>query len=185
MGRKNQSEEKREHILDAFETVILREGFANASQRKIAQEAGMNQPMIHHYFAGGDAMLEALLERITQRYRQALTRFSAQNDTPSLEQVLVFLSSEAFHEVSIQNEVMFRLIGQAHHHDEAIRLLSGVYHQMLSEIKTYLDNAKVENVEQVAYTLMCVIIGHDWAKTLGFGEHRNTLIQATLERLSH
>jgi|GEM_PF-1888808 len=187
MGRKNRSEEKRQDILDAFENVILRDGFAGASQRKIADEAGVNQPIIHHYFSGGDELLDALLQRITERYRQALNAFittSAQSDQdPSLEDILSFLCSAEFHQVSLQNEVMFRLIGQTKHTDKTTNRLAEVYHELLAEIRTYLEKAQVNNPEQIAYTIMCIIIGHDWAKVLGFGEHRNDMMSTTLMSL--
>ncbi len=67
MGRQSKSEERRTAILDAFERVVLREGYAGASQRKIAREAGVNQPMIHHYFSGGEELLDALLQRVVDR----------------------------------------------------------------------------------------------------------------------
>lgn len=185
MGRKNRSEEKRQVILDAFEAVILREGFAKSSQRKIAEEAGVNQPMIHHYFSGGEAMLDALLDRITERYRQALSAYTQTEQQPSLESILAFLCSTEFHKVSLQNEVMFRLIGQSNHHETTIERLSKVYHHLHSELTDYLKNADIENTDQTAYTLMCIIIGHDWAKTLGFGEHRNQLMTKTLTSLAN
>ena len=184
MGRKSKSVEKRQEILDAFEAVILRDGYASASQRKIAEEAGVNQPMIHHYFSGGDEMLDALLERIVQRYRDALSAFMDTESSPSLESVLSFLCSAEFHQVSLQNQVMFRLIGQSKHHDQTIERLSMVYHELIREITRYLEQAEIENTDQIAYTLMCVIIGHDWAKVLGFGEHRNQLMTETLATLT-
>lgn len=184
MGRKNRSEEKRQVILDAFETVILRDGYANASQRRIAEEAGVNQPMIHHYFSGGDEMLDALLERITQRYRDALASYAQTEEKPSLESILAFLCSPEFHQVSLQNQAMFRLMGQSKHHEKTVNRLSEVYQQLLQEITTYLEEAGVKNTEQTAYTLMCLIIGHDWAKALGFGEHRNELMRETLLTLT-
>jgi AcrR family transcriptional regulator len=184
MGRKNKSEEKRLIILNAFESVILKEGFANASQRKIAEAAGVNQPMIHHYFSGGDELLGALLERITQRYREALSSFTEAESSPSLESILGFLCSEEFHQVSKQNEVMFCLIGQSKHHETALKLLSNVYQTLIEELRKYLEAAGVTNLEQVSYTLMCLIIGHDWAKALGFGEHKNEMMTDTLSTLA-
>ncbi len=111
MGRRNQSEEKREQNFDAFQRVILRDGYSKASQRRIAKEAGVNQPMIHHYFSGGDEMLEALLKRVVRRFTTELGNFSEQG-TPSLTSIVSFLCSEEFHRVSVQNEVFFSLIGQ-------------------------------------------------------------------------
>ena len=153
-------------------------------QAQIAEEAGVNQPMIHHYFSGGDELLNALLKRIAERYREALSSFANTESSPSLESILGFLCSEEFHQVSMQNEVMFCLIGQSKHHETAIKQLSNVYHHLIEELKKYLELAGIKNLDQVAYTLMCIIIGHDWAKTLGFGEHKNKLMTETLSTLA-
>lgn len=184
MGRKNRSEEKRQIILDAFETVILREGYANASQRKIAEEAGVNQPMIHHYFSGGDELLKALLERITERYRNALSVFSSTESEINIEKAITFLCSDAFHEVSMQNQVMFHLIGQAQHHENAMALLAKVYRELLKEITGYVTQAGISQPDRLAYAIMCLVVGHDWVKAMGFGEHKNELMASTIQALA-
>lgn len=184
MGRHSKSEEKRKIILDAFERVILREGYANASQRKIAKEAGMNQPMIHHYFSGGEEMLTAFLERVVNRYMSALQQFTADDASPSLEKMLSFLCSEDFHQVSLQNEVFFALIGQGGHSAQTFEQMSNIYQLFFNEIAQYLKLAGVNNGDRVAYTMMCMIIGHDWAKKLGFGEQRNAQMAELLSRLA-
>lgn len=184
MGRHSKSEEKRKIILDAFERVILRDGYANASQRKIAKEAGMNQPMIHHYFSGGEEMLEAFLERVVGRYMSALQQFTADDPAPSLEKMIGFLCSKNFHQVSVQNEVFFALIGQGGHNVETFKQMSNIYRFFFREIARYLEQANVNNSDNVAYTMMCMIIGHDWAKKLGFGEQRNSQMVSLLTRLA-
>lgn len=183
MGRKNLSEEKRELILDAFEKVILREGYAKASQRKIAEEAGMNQPMIHHYFSGGDAMLEALLERSAARYREALVDFTNASDSLASEETLRFMCSKEFHTVTRKNEAMFHIMSQAKLNDSAMTLLADIYQAWLQEMTSQLATLEVENPENLAYIMMCLIIGHDRMKILNFGEQRNELMVEALKGL--
>ncbi|GAA3921402.1 TetR/AcrR family transcriptional regulator [Litoribacillus peritrichatus] len=173
MGRPNKSEEKRHQILDAFERIILKDGFAKASQRKIAQEADMNQPMIHHYFAGSEEMLDALLNRVMQRYQEALDDFVASHEQPNLESLIEFVCSEKFHRISRQNEVFFALIGQGGHQDSVFQKMSDVYHEFHNTIVGMLRQGGLNEPDRVGYMLMCFIIGHDWAKKLGFGEQRN------------
>ncbi len=173
MGRPSKTEERREQILNAFERIILKEGFAKASQRKIAEEANLNQPMIHHYFAGSDELLDAFLNRVIQRYREALEAFVSTSENPSLEEIITFVCSDAFHKISRQNEVFFSLIGQGGYDNSTFKKLSAVYRNFHTEITDYLSKAQVANPEHVGYMLMCFIIGHDWSKKLGFGEQRN------------
>jgi len=174
MGRPSKVEEKREIILDAFEKIILRDGFGQASQRKIAEEAGINQPMIHHYFGGGEAMFDALLKRVVDRYSNALTNFASSTVELSLEKILGFACSEEFHQVSQQNKVFFScIIGEGDKDQRISDKVSLVYTRFLSLITTHLEKSKVKNSEQMGYLLMCLILGHDWARKFGFGEQRN------------
>lgn len=180
MARQSKSDERRRQILDAFERVVLRDGYAAASQRKIAREAGLNQPMIHHYFSGGEALLDALLERVVERYTSALHEFLQGSDVPSLERLVSFLCSAEFHRVSERNGVFFALIAQGGHNESTSAKLTGLYQHFLQQITEYLGCAGVDNPERIAYTLMCTVIGHDWAKKLGFGEARNGEIAEVL-----
>lgn len=180
MGRPSKKLEKQQLILDAYEKVILREGYGHASQRKVADEAGMNQPMLHHYFDGSDDMLDALLKRVVNRYMGALNQFTSSNQSennvsePTLEQMLSFVCSEQFHQVSKQNEVFFScMIGAGDQNSHIAEKVSSVYQHLLDTITLQLKASKVKNYEKMGYLLMCLIIGHDWAKKLGFGEGRN------------
>mgnify|MGYP000155490490 CR=1 FL=1 len=173
MGRPNKTEEKRTQILDAFERIILTEGYAKASQRKIAQEANVNQPMIHHYFSGSEELLDALLNRVAERYQTALTLAFSDQESVTLEQFMAFVCSEKFHKISQQNEVFFALIGQGGHKDSVFKKMTDVYQEFLLTITQLLLDSNIANPEKVAYMSMCFIIGHDWAKKLGFGEERN------------
>ncbi len=180
MARPSKSQERRQQILDAFERVILREGYANTSQRKVALEAGINQPMLHHYFEGGDDMLQALLDRVVERYQSALDDFLSQEKSGDFESILRFITSADFHQVSRQNEVFFALIGQGGHREEVFEKMSAVYrtfHQVLSD-SLVANHAASPN--ELAYLIMCFVIGHDWAKKLGFGEGNNALVSKAL-----
>jgi len=184
MGRPSKVAEKRQIILDAYEEVILREGYGQASQRKIAEQAGINQPMIHHYFTGGDDMLDALIQRVIERYTQALNDFANSSEETSLEQVLSFACSAEFHQLSTQNEVFFScIIGESHHDQRILDKVATVYQHLLTLITGYLVKARVKNSEEMAYLVMCLILGHDWAKQLGFGEKRNDDMVNNLTKL--
>lgn len=61
--------DKREALLDAAERAILAEGFAGASTRRIAHEAGVPLSLVHYHFGGKEGLLVALVERTRQRNR--------------------------------------------------------------------------------------------------------------------
>lgn len=57
-------EDQRARILDAAARAFARHGFAGASLRQIAQEAGLSHAMIRHLFGGKDALWEAAAEHL-------------------------------------------------------------------------------------------------------------------------
>src|SRR5205823_13683872 len=74
--RRQQAEERREQILDVALRVFSENGFAGASIRDIAREAGITEGLIYHYFQSKDELLQtcwkerswhAHLERILSR----------------------------------------------------------------------------------------------------------------------
>jgi AcrR family transcriptional regulator len=64
--------DKREALLTAAEHAILTEGFAGASTRRIAREAGVPLSLLHYYFGGREGLLVALVERARDRTREAV-----------------------------------------------------------------------------------------------------------------
>jgi len=64
--------DRREALLAAAERTILAEGFAGASTRTIAQEAGVPLSLLHYYFGGKEGLLVALVERARDRNRAAV-----------------------------------------------------------------------------------------------------------------
>jgi AcrR family transcriptional regulator len=59
-------------ILDAAERVLQTEGHAALSSRRIAEEAGLKQPLVYYYFHTMDDLLLATFKRRTERAIEAL-----------------------------------------------------------------------------------------------------------------
>ncbi len=55
-------EDRREQILDAALRVFAKKGFAKATNKDIAREAGITTGLIYHYFESKDALLKAIFE---------------------------------------------------------------------------------------------------------------------------
>jgi AcrR family transcriptional regulator len=73
--------DKREALLDAAERAIIDEGFAGASTRRIAHEAGVPLSLVHYHFGGKEGLLVALAERTRQRNRLAAPGARGQYDS--------------------------------------------------------------------------------------------------------
>lgn len=57
-------EERRRHIVEAVERLIMRSGVEAASLRNVADEAGLNVGSVRHYFASHESMLVAAYESL-------------------------------------------------------------------------------------------------------------------------
>jgi AcrR family transcriptional regulator len=57
----------REIILDTVEKLMLDEGYAAVSTRRVAAEAGLKAPLVHYYFATTDDLFLAVFRRAVER----------------------------------------------------------------------------------------------------------------------
>lgn len=56
-----------EALLDAAERLLVEDGHAGISTRRLAAEAGANQGLVHYYFGSIDEVFVQVLERFTDR----------------------------------------------------------------------------------------------------------------------
>src|SRR5215510_10944602 len=61
-----------QRILDAARTVFVRHGTAGARMQEIAQEAGVNQALLHYYFRSKERLAQAVFQQLAQRLFPAL-----------------------------------------------------------------------------------------------------------------
>ena len=54
-------------LLDAAERLLVSEGYARISTRRLAQEAGVNHGLVHYYFGSMEELFVQVLERFTAR----------------------------------------------------------------------------------------------------------------------
>jgi AcrR family transcriptional regulator len=54
-------------LLDAAERLLVSEGYARISTRRLAQEAGVNHGLVHYYFGSMEELFVQVLERFTTR----------------------------------------------------------------------------------------------------------------------
>jgi AcrR family transcriptional regulator len=68
--------EKRSRLLDATEELMLSEGYAAVSSRRVAAAVGINAPLVHYHFPTIDDLFVAVLrrraERVVERMESAL-----------------------------------------------------------------------------------------------------------------
>ena len=73
-----------EAFLDAAERLLIREGAAGVSTRRLAMESGQNHGLVHYYFGSVDELLVETLERFTARVLERQRAMYA-TDAPFVE----------------------------------------------------------------------------------------------------
>lgn len=67
-------------ILDTTEKLMVEEGYAAVSSRRVAQEIGLNAATVHYYYPTTDDIFIALHRRMTDRQLEALEDVLASED---------------------------------------------------------------------------------------------------------
>ena len=75
-------DDRRDAIVDAAVSVMLREGMAATTVRVVAQEMGTSSGLIHHYFASMDQLLAAAFDRAATQDLRATRAAMAASDGP-------------------------------------------------------------------------------------------------------
>lgn len=66
--------ERREKILDAAQTLFLRNGLRGTSMEAIAREAGVAKPTLYAYFSDKDLVFSTLAGRLFDQWREIFAR---------------------------------------------------------------------------------------------------------------
>jgi AcrR family transcriptional regulator len=74
-----------EALLDAAERLLLAEGYAAVTTRRVAGEAGINHGLVHYYFGSVENLLVRVLERFTTRLTERQRALYSDPDVPFLE----------------------------------------------------------------------------------------------------
>ncbi|HEX6817226.1 MAG TPA: helix-turn-helix domain-containing protein, partial [Ktedonobacterales bacterium] len=56
-----------ERFLDAAERLLITDGYATISTRRLAEEAGANHGLVHYYFGSMEHLFVRVLERFTEQ----------------------------------------------------------------------------------------------------------------------
>ncbi len=78
------AEESRGRLLDAAERILVRDGHAGVTTRRVGAEAGLNHGLIHYYFGSLDELFVQVFDRFTERLLER-QRVLYSADVPFLE----------------------------------------------------------------------------------------------------
>jgi TetR/AcrR family transcriptional regulator len=110
-------------ILDAAKTVFIRRGTAGARMQEIAEEAGVNQALLHYYFRSKERLSEAVFREAAGRMLPAIIQILG-GDLPITEKIDRIIDTY----LSTMSRAPYLpgyIISELHHHPERITQLLG------------------------------------------------------------
>jgi AcrR family transcriptional regulator len=82
--RKRSADGRRAELVEAAGRVVARDGIAAATTRRIAEEAGLPQGLVHYWFASKDELLEEVIMTLLRQFEAATEVISAEDTTGDL-----------------------------------------------------------------------------------------------------
>ncbi|MEP6732839.1 MAG: TetR/AcrR family transcriptional regulator [bacterium] len=116
-----QDDETAQRILEAARTVFLRRGTSGARMQEIAQEAGVNQALLHYYFRSKEGLSTAVFQQIASRIFPALVQILGADIT--LDEKIDKLIALYLDGLSRNPFLPGYLLSELHHHPERVSQL--------------------------------------------------------------
>lgn len=106
------AEERREQLLDAALTVLVREGYGNVTIEAIAREADVTRPVVYSAFDGLEPLLLALLDRTEQRgLERCLAIIASAGDPSDVDKWILRAADALFDDIRAEPEEWRAILG--------------------------------------------------------------------------
>ena len=166
MGRKSIAPLRKLEILEAYEACIKEVGFAQSTTRKIAEVAGIKQPMIAHYFGNREALVEALVQRIIEKYTGELqAQIGDLKDRERLQHCMHFLFGSGVLGEDTSGSLIGHLLSAAKQDDTVQQHMKAMYalftQLCFEELKLAFPSAPTDECQSTAYGIICLTVGND------------------------
>ena len=106
------ADQRREQLLDAALTVLVREGYGNVTIEAIAREADVTRPVVYGAFDGLEPLLHALLDRTERRgLERSLAIIAEAGDPSDVDQWIARAADALFDEVRAEPDTWRPILG--------------------------------------------------------------------------
>ncbi len=147
----------REQLLDAAERLLVAEGYAAVSTRRLAEEAELNHGLIHYYFGSMDELFVQVLERFTERLIERQREMYAR-DVPFIEKwrtAMAYLEDDS---ASGYQKLWFELQAMAWNRSELRARVAGVNAAWRDVLTDAFGTAAAEyGIDQEAYPIPAIV----------------------------
>jgi AcrR family transcriptional regulator len=177
-------------FLDAAERLLVSNGYADVTTRKLAEEAGANHGLVHYYFGSMEELLLAVLERFTDRILQRQRAMYADPAVPFIDKWRKAMNYIDEDLAAGYPKVWFELQAMAWNHPEFRQRVLHVHeqwHAVLTEaienaLKAYGVDRKKFPAEAVSTLVRTFNLGLLLERLNDFGEGHEALL-VTIDRM--
>ncbi len=92
MGRRPNTDLRRQQIVDALQSEMAAVGFSRATTKSIAERAGLAPGLMHYHFKDKEEILHALVERLIARADERFQQLLISAESPA-EQLRAFITA--------------------------------------------------------------------------------------------
>lgn len=151
-NRQQQALETKNKLIDAALRTFSYKGFGESTTKDIAQEAGVTDGLIYHYFKSKEDLLWAILDKYTLLHHMQ-EDLSMMNHEMPLEQQLIDYYRSMFHHLHEQQHLVVMCFGEAGRNPEIRKRLEDIIRQGVEMLHAQLSS----HVRIAAYELMAAI----------------------------
>lgn len=178
---------RRQQLIDATISSIHRHGFQETTVQRIGAEAGLSPGIIHHYFGGKEALLEATMRWLLEELRLDLLRRLEGATTP--RQRIDAVLSANFDPIQFRPDVLAAWLSfwsQASFTPALARLRTIYTRRALSNLSAPLGRlVPRETARHIAITLVALIDGFWLRAALGDSDIKPDLVLALARRAAN
>lgn len=180
MPRPKIDTERKQQILSALETCVVKNGLAKTSLQDVADAAALPRPLVRYFVGNRDEMITKLFESIIERGEKQLAEWISQTDSPTVEDRLDLLFDTVFaNETS--NSLVSELWYLANREPEIRVRLNALYQRVAGFIAEGLANEGlgVDDASRTnaAISLIALAYGEASLRHIGLTTSRQGLIR--------
>jgi AcrR family transcriptional regulator len=137
-SRKIQAEERRLQIMEMALKVFAEKGFKSASIRDIAEEGGISQGLMYHYFKDKEDLLAATIKQYS--FLEELRGIVAGRDDRPSSRVLAETASKFLDTLEKRKALVRILIHDVAFDPELSNAWSSMFHEGVALLKKFIDS---------------------------------------------
>lgn len=136
--RRRSAEERRRQILDAALGLFARRGYAGTTTKAIAEQAGITEGLIFHYFGGKTELLVEAAKQGSALLADVRTLLREASDTPA-EEMMPRIARGWVELVRRQGDLVVMLVSEAHAHPEVGEAFRTLLDEVRGSLAAYLE----------------------------------------------